>query len=197
MNHSQIQRRAIAKTRKPILPLLRGENSPKRLSRIEPLNRVRSSASILPIRGNEFPLSPGEWCQAEVRPGVRIPRTISRIEPLNRSRSSASILPRRGNEFSLSPGERAGVRASVKPFSTTWFHYFTALNSERRFMGSFDIQNGMHIGAMNLRRFMERVSVKLFRYSAFYARKPARPEVPLDPRRRGENAHVPLAMARP
>jgi hypothetical protein len=32
------------------------------------------------------------------------------------------------------PGERAGVRASVKPFSTIWFHYFKALYLERRFV---------------------------------------------------------------
>jgi hypothetical protein len=42
-----------------------GERIPRTISRIKPLNRVKSSASVLPIRGNEFSLSPGE------RAGVR------------------------------------------------------------------------------------------------------------------------------
>ena len=129
MNHSPIQRRAIAKTRKPILPLLGGENSSKRFSRIAPLNRRGSSANTSPIRGNKF---------------------------------------------SLSPGERAGVRVSVKLLSPRSFQSFPALNSDRR--------------------FMERASVKPFKYSAFYTRKPARPEMPLVARRRNDNGPTPLAM---
>ena len=65
---------------------------------------------------------------------MRIPRTISRIEPLNRVKSSANLLPIRGNNFSLSPRERAGVRVSVKLFSSWSFQSFKAINSEQGFM---------------------------------------------------------------
>jgi hypothetical protein len=46
-----------------------GERIPPKFSRIEPLNRLRSSASILPIRGNLFSLSSGE--RAGVRASVK------------------------------------------------------------------------------------------------------------------------------
>jgi hypothetical protein len=44
-------------------------------------------------------------------------------------------LPIGGNEFSLSPREMAGVRVSVKLFSSRPFQSFKAFNSERGFMG--------------------------------------------------------------
>jgi hypothetical protein len=74
------------------------------------------------------------WTLPSPLNGESIPRTISRIEPLNRVKSSASLLPIRGNNFSLSPGERAGVRVSVKLFSSRPFQSFKAFNSERGFM---------------------------------------------------------------
>jgi len=43
------------------------------LPRIGTMNQSQSRASVFPGRGTRFSLSPGEWCQAEVRPGVRIP----------------------------------------------------------------------------------------------------------------------------
>jgi len=43
----------------PLTPALSlGERIPRINSRLEPLNRSGSSANILPIRGNEFSLSP-------------------------------------------------------------------------------------------------------------------------------------------
>ena len=45
---------------------LNGERIPRTISRIEPLNRVKSSANLLPFRGNNFSLSPRE------RAGVRV-----------------------------------------------------------------------------------------------------------------------------
>ncbi len=87
---------------------------------------------------------------------------MSMKKTMNRQRL---ILPKRWERFSLSPGERAGVRASVKPFSSKIFHQFCARHLELRFMGgralfkltsllgfmgSRDLQNWMHFGAMNL-----------------------------------------------
>ncbi len=92
---------------------------------------TKTGADFAETLGAFLPLRVGGVCGAD---GERIPRTCSRIEPLNRVRSSASILPRRGNEFSLSPGERAGVRVSVKLFSSRCFQSFTALDLARRFM---------------------------------------------------------------
>jgi hypothetical protein len=51
-------------------------------------------------------------------------------------------LPIRGNNFSLSPRERAGVRVSVKLFSSRSFQSFKALNSERGFMGRAGVRCG-------------------------------------------------------
>jgi len=46
-----------------------GEFPQRENSRIEPLNQSQSRASVFPGRGTRFSLSPGEKCQAEVRPG--------------------------------------------------------------------------------------------------------------------------------
>jgi hypothetical protein len=65
---------------------LSGRESPENRSRIDPLNHGGSSATILPIRGNEFPLSPGE------RAGVRVsvkqfsPRCFQSFKALNPER---------------------------------------------------------------------------------------------------------------
>jgi hypothetical protein len=69
-------------SRRPKLPSSwpsSGENSPNP-SRIEPLNRGRSSASVRSRRGNTFSLSPGE--RAGVRagfPSSTIPRFMERV----------------------------------------------------------------------------------------------------------------------
>jgi hypothetical protein len=74
-----------------------GENSPRKISRIDPLNQRRVISSE---RWARFSLSAlalgyreanGEWCQAEVRPGVRcfIPRFILVFDVGHRARQDA------------------------------------------------------------------------------------------------------------
>jgi hypothetical protein len=88
--------------------------------------------------------------------GERFPRTISRIEPLNRVKSSANILPIRGKVFSLSPRERAGVRVSVKLFSSGSFQSFKAFNSERGFMGRLRVRGGNFVSIWQKEQAAER-----------------------------------------
>ena len=90
----------------------------------------------------------------------RFSRTISRIEPMNHSQI-----------------QRRAIAKTRKPI-------LPLLGGEGRGEGELLYTNFAL-------RFMEmpglRVSVKPFKYSAFYARKPTRPDVPLFARRRSEN----------